>query len=251
MKIEYLIYNPAGNITALVKGDKFDKNQKKIINDEIMRINPQVEQVGFLSLEERKITMAGDEFCGNATRCATLYYLNDNNEINIQINRDILKAGRDIDNKIWCEIPIYECKIEKLNEKIYKVKLSGITIVPKEMSEITVAEEMLKEEAKNIIKSYNIDDDAVGIIFYKNDLIYPVVWVKAIDTLFLENSCGSGTIGLSILKSVLSNESKEYRIKQPSGQILETEIKFENGKIISAILKGEIIADNIKREIEI
>lgn len=249
MKIRYLIYNPAGNITALVKGDKFNKKQKRIINNAIMNENSEVEQVGFLSLEKKKLSMAGGEFCGNATRCAALYYLNKDNEIEVEINDKILKAGIDNKNKIWCEIPVNECQIQKLDEKIYKIKLSGITIIPREIQAENILNENLKSEAVNIIKKYEIDDNAIGIMFYQDNLMYPVVWVKAINTLFVENSCGSGTIGLSILKSFLSNKDGDYTIKQPSGKILETSIKIENKKIVRAILKGEITTDNIEKEI--
>ena len=57
--IEYKIYNPAGNITALVIGDKYSLEQRKLINRKIMEAEPEVEQVGFLSQERMKLTMAG------------------------------------------------------------------------------------------------------------------------------------------------------------------------------------------------
>ena len=79
--------------------------------------------------------------------------------------------------------------------------------------------------------------------------MYPAVWVKSIDTLFLENACGSGTIGVTMLETFLSQESGTYKIKQPSGDILETEIEIENGIIVRAILKGDIKTDNEIREI--
>ena len=37
MKVDYIIYNPNGNITALVLDDKYSKHEKKKINDEIMK----------------------------------------------------------------------------------------------------------------------------------------------------------------------------------------------------------------------
>ena len=93
MKIKYIKYNPSGNITALVIGDKYTQKERKQINNEIMKYDKKIEQVGFLSDYKNKITMAGGEFCGNATRCAALYYLNKNkyNETNIEINKLKLK----------------------------------------------------------------------------------------------------------------------------------------------------------------
>ena len=74
MKIKFKIYNPAGNITALVIGDKYSLEERKIINNKIMSEDSRIEQVGFVSETEKRLTMAGGEFCGNATRSAILYY---------------------------------------------------------------------------------------------------------------------------------------------------------------------------------
>ena len=74
MKIRYKVYNPAGNITALVIGDKYNFEERKNINNKIMDSDSKIEQVGFLSKTEKRLSMAGGEFCGNATRCAILYY---------------------------------------------------------------------------------------------------------------------------------------------------------------------------------
>jgi len=59
MIVRYKIYNPAGNITALVIGDEYSLEQRKLINSKIMEKEIDVEQVGFLSQERMKLTMAG------------------------------------------------------------------------------------------------------------------------------------------------------------------------------------------------
>lgn len=248
MEIKYIIYNPAGNITALVIGDEYSLKQRKLINDKVMEKEPEVEQVGFLSQEKTRLTMAGGEFCGNATRCATAYYLGKNENIEIEINNQSLKAGRDENKKIWCEIPIEQYEITKLDREIYKVKLKGITILV--IKDIT-GYQNFKQNAKEIIKQYNIDDDAVGVMFVdkiEEDIkIYPIVWVKEIDTFFFENACGSGTIATTMLETWLTQKSNKYHIMQPSGEFLETDITIQNNKITRAILKGKIETDNVIR----
>ena len=129
MEIEYKVYNPAGNITALVIGDKYNVEERKLINNAIMKKEPKVEQVGFLAKEKCKLTMAGGEFCGNATRCAVMYYMTEKNSISIEMNNQNLKAGLDKTKNIWCEIPIDKYEINKVNNEIYKVILKGITIL--------------------------------------------------------------------------------------------------------------------------
>ena len=251
MIISYKIYNPAGNITALVIGDKYTKEEKRLINDKIMEKEPNVEQVGFLSEEEVKITMAGGEFCGNAIRCAILYYKLQKDTSNIKINNEFIKGGRE-NNNVWCSIHVEENLISKINNKIYKVLLKDITIL---VVYNKVKKENLKIEAKKIIKKYNIDDIAIGVMFVdkmeKYIEMYPVVWVKEINTFFLENSCGSGTISVSMVENFLNINNRKYIIKQPSEEFLETEIYLKNKKIKEVILKGEIKTDEKIRKINI
>ena len=251
MKIKYKVYNPAGNITALVLGDNFSLEERKIINSKIMEEDSRIEQVGFVSETEKRLTMAGGEFCGNATRCAIAYYDIKEKE-NIMINNQVIKGGKK-DYNIWCEIPINKYEFNMLEEDIYIVKLEGITmiIINEKLSEKYLLKNM-KEEGMKIINKYKVLDDAVGVIFLeKTDLlkIYPVVWVKDIDTIFLENACGSGTVATSMVESVLENKSNIYQIMQPSGEILETDIKLENGIVTKAILKGKIYEEKEIKEL--
>lgn len=251
MKVQYSIYNPAGNITALVLGDEYNSEQRKLINNEIMKKESNVEQVGFLSLKDKKLTMAGGEFCGNATRCAALYYMKEEKSIELKINNNRIMAGIDYGTlDIWCEVPIEGYNIIKIGKNIYKIVLKGITILV--VYEVSQYNE-LKHSAINLIKKYNLNDDAIGVMFVDNMeniiKIYPIVWVKDIDTLFFENACGSGTIAVTMLESILKKSSNKYSVIQPSGSVLKTEITIENNLVTRAILKGEIYTDNKKRKI--
>ena len=257
MKIKYQIFNPAGNITALVIGDKYTHDERKQINNMIMDRNKEVEQVGFLSEDKAKLTMAGGEFCGNATRCATYYYLNEKIIDEIEINKRKIKVGKDKLENIWCEIPIDNYNINKLEDELYKVILDGITIiVARKILEKDYSEEELKVKAREIVNSYDDEiNNAIGVMFLNkkdNEIkINPIVFVKTINTIFYENACGSGTIAVTMLDAILLNKSNKYIIWQPSGEILETDITVENGKVLKAVLRGEIITNNEVSEFEI
>lgn len=104
--VEYLIFDPSKNITALVISNveeiAYTEISKKIMNKE-----SQVEQVGFLYYEDGCdifLHMAGGEFCGNATMCAAIYCAMENNlsdtklkvkvySIDELINVDVKKPG--------------------------------------------------------------------------------------------------------------------------------------------------------------
>ena len=250
MEVSYMIFNPAGNITALVIGDEYNWQQRRLINNRIMEKETIVEQVGFISQKNRKLTMAGGEFCGNATRCATLYYIGEQQSIELEINNNKIKAGINEKSEVWCEVPIEGYNIEKINENIYKVILKGITILVVKNIANYIG---LKQSAIDLILKYNLDDDAIGVMFVDNVeniiKIYPIVWVNEIDTLFLENACGSGTIAVTMLESWLKKSSNKYNVMQPSGDILKTDIDIEDNIVKRAILKGKIKTDNKIRRI--
>ena len=75
--LKYCIFDPTGNITALVE-TAVDIADQPAAASHIMELEPDVEQVGFISYAEDpaagvapvSLRMAGGEFCGNATMCA-------------------------------------------------------------------------------------------------------------------------------------------------------------------------------------
>ena len=74
MNAVYRIFDPTGNITALVE-TPVPPAQQPAVAARVMAAEPQVEQVGFLSQTGDAVIalrMAGGEFCGNATMCAAV-----------------------------------------------------------------------------------------------------------------------------------------------------------------------------------
>ena len=76
----YSIFDPAGNVTALVEGDVRIEDQPDVAAV-IMKAHPEVEQVGFVHFPDPSedgydidLRMAGGEFCGNASCCASVFY---------------------------------------------------------------------------------------------------------------------------------------------------------------------------------
>ena len=84
-EIEYTIFDPTGNITALVE-TAVDPSDQPSVAAGIMGLHPEVEQVGFVTFAAAgadapaadvpvSLRMAGGEFCGNATMCAAALYM--------------------------------------------------------------------------------------------------------------------------------------------------------------------------------
>ena len=71
--LKYSIWDPTGNITALVETQTSIDRQPEVAA-RIMDLHPEVEQVGFVSKVLRPyLRMAGGEFCGNASMCAAAW----------------------------------------------------------------------------------------------------------------------------------------------------------------------------------
>jgi diaminopimelate epimerase len=77
--MRYSLFDPTGNITALVERETEPERQPEIASD-IMRRRPEVEQVGFVRFDtadpevQAELRMAGGEFCGNACMSAAALY---------------------------------------------------------------------------------------------------------------------------------------------------------------------------------
>ena len=72
--LRYSIFDPTGNITALVESP-VDESEQPAVAASIMARHTAVEQVGFVRLSDKKtapaaLRMAGGEFCANASMSA-------------------------------------------------------------------------------------------------------------------------------------------------------------------------------------
>src|SRR5579872_2033523 len=111
INLPFMNIRPGGNDTTLLIGIPQPKS-RKIINDTIMSIYPNIEQVGFVSLTPGNVelTMAGGEFCGNATRRTAWLALNGQNrnlEIKVSGAGKKLKAGVTELGEGYAEMPVY------------------------------------------------------------------------------------------------------------------------------------------------
>lgn len=253
MKEKYKIFNPGGNKTALVDGINYTVEEKKKINDEILSKNPKVEQVGFLDKKSKRLEMAGGEFCVNATRCAIFECLEGKQgSIDIKVSgcNGKIKGGIEEEEIVYANMKINKKvdSIIEVNENFDIIKLDGISlIVMSEENSKTYINKLeknadeTKKELKEIMSNLNIDEKALGVILLeKNEYnlkIYPIIWVKAINTLYYETACGSGSLAAAIYKNNKEGINK-IDILQPSGYSINVELKLKNNIIESAIIKG-------------
>lgn len=255
---DFELLNPSGNITALVVKN-YPREKYQEISNGIMKNNPKVEQVGFLKKYSDSIfrlEMAGLEFCGNASRAFACFLLKDkyitSNKFNISVSG--------YDDLIECEVEkkgdnyysIVDLKLNKSvndfienkildNIELSVVHLPGISHILLDQKKFKFNKDNCLKEGKSIIEKLNlINLPAVGAIWFDNNQINPVVYVKDIDSLFYENSCGSGSLAFGIYQANLKNMDGKFNfdVVQKNKETIEISIDIENKVIKHAKIGG-------------
>ena len=259
-KYQYQIFVPGGNDTALVFGLELDAQRRKEINDSVMKKFSNVEQVGFLSNDNERpeLLMAGGEFCGNATRSAAWHYLNGQpGEICIKVSgvRMPLCAGVSEDGEAWAEMPVNPIlnDIKEMERGYFLVHMEGIShivVMPERASAYISSFNNLKESALAILTRHNLlDFPAAGVIFLESISgsvkIHPCVRVSAINTMFYETACGSGTIATGLVSAYVNKANVILPLIQPSGHKITATVKQRNMVVTDARISGIIHSDNI------
>lgn len=252
-EISFKIYNPGGNKTGLVLDNNYSKSEYLEINNYILENYPDIEQVGFISKENNRLNMAGGEFCVNASRSAIYNFLDGKDgEIYISVSgNDELIYGGIFNGKVFVKMPFknvfrkIQLTLQQNNLNAYMVILDGIEhiVIDYSSSEkyINYSADKLKKISKEIMQQADSNSQALGVIFLErinnSTKIYPVVWVKSIDTLYFETACGSGTITAFTYLYNLNN-LENVSILQPSGFYLDVK-KEENYIVLSGIVAEE------------
>lgn len=229
MRIKYYVLNPNGNITALVTS-KVAPEQYSRISAKIMEKDKSVEQVGYVDFNTNPpyLRMSGGEFCGNGVMsAAVLYYYLQNSDNYVYLN--MYGSPAPFKNEILNIGSAFTCKssFDYINDFCIKsfdfegqkfslpyVRMDGISHI---ILENSFDRNLAKRVIADLCKTLKLS--ALGFLFIdnKSGSLEPLVYVEKENTLFYENSCGSGSVALC---SYLSN-GKDFLVslKQPGGII--------------------------------
>lgn len=252
-KKEYAVIRPGGNDTALVFGIERDAGRRQEINAAIMNAHPNVEQVGFVELDPAalELLMAGNEFCGNATRSAAwLALAGAEGTIQIQVSgvSEPLDAGVDAEGNAWAQMPIYpeSSRIEMIDDETVLVNMEGISHIVVDDLYPDATPEELKKIAFNILQKMGLDTSlpAAGVMFLTRTAdsikMRPVVWVRDIKTLFYETACGSGTTAVGLLEAIKQGNSVKLPVIQPSEMPINISVEYTDGSFKRAVISGPV-----------
>lgn len=251
---EYFRANPAGNITGYVITPIYP-GYRRAYAKEIIKRDPSVEQVGFISPSydgaPLRMDMMGGEFCGNATRAYGLYsasFYESEGDVQIEVYVsgtegpvNVIVNQQEQSAYVKVEKP-KEIVDVKIDEDIFKaVVFSGIIHLVVEIEE----DPEFVQKSLNVLKS-EFSSDAYGVIFLNVEKkeIVPYVNVPSAETLVREGSCASGSIAATYVLNAKKDPDFEAIIKNPNGE-LEIFADFTNG--IEYIIGGPVEIGEVEK----
>lgn len=251
--LKYYIFDPTGNITALVESGVAAADQPAVAS-RIMERHPDVEQVGFITYADDaaaadvpvSLRMAGGEFCGNATMCtAALYMIRENmpgsaaimvrvsgaaEPLEVRLRRKDA-AGFDAAVTMPPAIGIDELKLSdsKLHEStsvsLPVVRMQGIAHVIIEPDSGFFG---LKDDpalAETLLRGWCgvLGAECLGMMFLGEGAalrrLTPLVYVPGADTMFWENSCASGSAAAGIYLAAQAGTPVDVTFDEPAGRL--------------------------------
>ena len=257
MDIKYCIFDPTGNITALVETEVGPADQPAVAA-RIMRAHSDVEQVGFvriLSAPESKgdvnvyLRMAGGEFCGNATMSAAALYAKRNEEhfgdigyadikfdgidrpFSVQLRREdaaswaagvLMPPARSIDELRMTAEDFPAAELGTLPV----VRMDGIDHIIIEEQSFYYRLKENRELTETMIRRICgiLESGCLGMMFLSEGgeerVMTPLVYVPGADTMFWENSCASGSVAAGQYLSRKAGSAVSVALKEPGGTLV-------------------------------
>lgn len=247
----YSIFDPAGNVTALVESDVPVEKQPAVAA-EIMKVYPEVEQVGFVLFSDRseggydaELRMAGGEFCGNASCCAAVLYVMNlihsepDKSIDVKLrvsgtSEPVFVIVEPVDRDSFStsiHMPASVSIIEncftynQLSEKLPLVIMEGIShvIIMPESHFYDLVHNPKDAEAAVQKWCNELRTDGLGLMFLNrnNDAYHltPLVFVPGSGTTFWENSCASGSAAVGMVLAQKEGRKIMLTLHEPGGKL--------------------------------
>ncbi|MBO4301715.1 MAG: hypothetical protein J5861_08960 [Desulfovibrio sp.] len=250
-------WSPGGNITLLFPAEQLaTQTQTRLATAALEEAFLGGEQAGFFYAAEKRLRMAGGEFCVNASRAvgAFLAYQRERDTAFLpELQEEIHVSGWDTPVRLnirglapqWqveAVLQLPSCPVEAGESGVGLVRLPGISHLLID-AQIHPLPDDLHAAAAELRRCHNLDiEPATGVVWWHQcgDQLnmLPLVRVRDIDTTFVENACGSGALALALSLSA-SQARKNFSIMQPSGSSLNVRL-FTHGETLLAGIDGPV-----------
>ncbi|HUS26608.1 MAG TPA: hypothetical protein VMY99_04660 [Nevskiaceae bacterium] len=246
---------PSGNTTAIVFGQLPDYDPRTL-NGQIMRAwktrrpdQPEIEQCCIVTQAQdpdaiARVQMLGDEFCGNATRSALRLLAGGQwctGLVEVSgVDRLLTFNIRNKEVQLEMPLPRGGELVRRVNEG-WLVQLDGITQLVTTPEPGQTPRQLLEGLLRN--NAYKLaEQPAVGVSSYDEASKQAAfcVWVKAVDTMFDETACGSGTCAIGVVQAWETGRSAKLDAIQPSGEVIRTEATYGPGAVNGSFIAGGV-----------
>lgn len=250
MRVRYSIWDPSGNITALVESPVPAERQSAVAS-ELMARHPAVEQLGFVSWRaedgtDAALRMAGGEFCGNASMSAAALLqsrMESTAPSGAWITRSLRVSGakqpvavrlqgekEDVYRGAVC-MPKARAIVEtafrwgSLSGRLPLVRMEGISHVIVSDASSLFALKDRPAEAEEAVKTWcaALDAEGLGLMFLEHGVgdprLTPLVYIPGSNTLFWESSCASGSSAAGMALAAESGRALRLTLAQPGGSL--------------------------------
>ncbi len=261
-------WSPGGNTTLFFPlEDRSPSEQTRLAR---LALNPENlggEQAGFVDPRERRLRMAGGEFCVNASRAfGALLAFGESGHGPRQASLEGLPASPDADAaqehqyevrvsgwqsplrltvrgafphwRVEAVLRLPVCPLQSLADGMTLVRLPGIVHVLLNAALHPFPEDC-DTTAALLRQRLGLDGEAaVGAIWWRErqgqlDML-PLVHVRDAQTTCLESACGSGALALALSLSRAGGR-RDFSILQPGGSALDVRLFSEGGEALAAV----------------
>lgn len=237
-KIRYVLCDPTGNRTVIVR-TSVTAEHRGAVAAALMAAEPTAEQVGFL--RGTSLTMAGGEFCGNATMAAAALCCREQGTVFGESRRLALTvsgvtapvtvditamADGEMQGRVAMpgSFRVEYREIAGLSGALPVVTCSGIThVILEKPIDAAVAEAIIRP----LCRQWKAPALGLLLLDLSRQQMRPLVYVPGADTLFWENSCASGTAAVGIWLAQKDGMPRQVTLQQPGG-VLTAEVKQRN-----------------------
>ena len=253
--IRYSIFDPTGNITALVESP-VDESEQRAVAASIMARHAAVEQVGFVRLPDEKsapaaLRMAGGEFCANASMsAASLWALRlglCEGELSLAVSGAedavAVRLKQEDESCFSAAVRMPEAReitaipfvFEGLSGTIPLVRMEGIdhAVLTPDCPFFALRDRPSAAEKAVRELCASLGAVCLGLLVLEGERaqrrLTPLVYVPGSRTLFWESSCASGSAAAGMLLARQSGERTELKLIEPGG-VLRVESDPQKGE---------------------
>ena len=235
MELEYVLMDPTGNVTALVRTPAAAERQPELARA-VMAAEPAAEQVGFLSPggsgADVALRMAGGEFCGNAAMCAAAHWGAAQRVETADVLVRVSGAKEPVRVRLAAQPDgSWQCSErlpERPSEERVTLRLDGAeTVVPLlrfgGIAHLILPAGLDRAAVERAAPDWcaEFGAEALGCMLLDEAAgrLTPLVWVPGAGTLFWERSCASGSAAVGAYLAGRRGGRVETGLAQPGGTL--------------------------------